>query len=153
MRRIYSILLIISVLLSFILEACSDNTQSAETPVLLYSKPGLVDSLIGTCSTYLIRNFIIDTLDFSGYKNASVSMNSFADGDLSEISIYYLNSDTAVSVFSVSGISGINTQGERDFNVPNDRKKYYLRMKLYSSVCTGQLFTLRIRDLNIYGKK
>ncbi len=80
-------------------------------------------------------------------------MNSYADGDLSEIGLYYVNSDTAVFVFRANGTGEINSGGERNFSVPDGKKKYYLRMKLFSSVCTGQLFSLRVRDFYLYGKK
>lgn len=153
MRNTAYIVLIFTALSLTFLASCSDNPQTTPESVVVFSKPGLVDSLTGTCSTFLIRSFILDTLDFSGYRNASIKMNSFADGDLSEIGLYYINSDTAVFVFRASGVNEINSQSEREFSVPDGKKKYILRMKLFSSVCTGQLFSLRIRDFYLYGKK
>ncbi len=147
------IVLFLLFILSLNVTSCSDNIQSPETGTLVYSKPGLVDSLVGTCSTYLVRNFIIDTLDFSGYKSGKLEMNSLTDGDLSEISLFFFNADTASYLVKLNGKEEINSASARSFDLPEGRKKFYLRMKLYSSVCTGQFFSLRIRDLNIYGVK
>jgi hypothetical protein len=135
--------------------SCSDKIQDPvrTQQTLLYSKSGIVDSLIGTCSTYLIRNFIIDSLDFGNFSGGKIEMNSFSDGDISELSLYYLNPDTAVYVFKVSGKDEINFQIPRIFIPPMRKEKYYFRMKLFASVCTGELYYLKVRDLNIYGVK
>ncbi len=153
MRNYTSIILILLILSAVVFQSCSDNIQKNEISEIVYSKSGLVDSLTGTCSTFLVRNFVLDSLDFSGYTGASVRMNSFADGDLSEIGLYYLNADTAVFVFRISGTGEINSGGERSFQIPGDKRKYFLRMKLFSSVCTGQLFSLTVRDFYLYGRK
>ncbi|MDD5362647.1 MAG: hypothetical protein PHN88_10980 [Ignavibacteria bacterium] len=142
-------------LLGFYFYSCSDKIQDPvqTQQTLLYSKPGIVDSLIGTCSTYLVRNFIIDSLDFSAYTGGKIEMNSFSNGDLSELSLFYLNPDTAVYVFNISGKDEINSQIPRTFIPSNRKEKYYFRMKLFASVCTGELYYLKVRDLNIYGVK
>ncbi|MCX6159404.1 MAG: hypothetical protein NTY74_15595 [Ignavibacteriae bacterium] len=136
-------------------ESCSENPQEspATSNYLLYQKPGLIDSITGTCSTYLIRNFTLDSIDFSHYDKAVFEKNSFTDGDLSGIQVYYLTSDTAVNVIDLQGRVQINTTSFVEFQPPKRKEKYYLRMKLYSSVCTGQLFYLKLRDMKIYGVK
>jgi hypothetical protein len=133
--------------------SCTDKIQDPvqTQQTLLYSKAGIVDSLIGTCSTYLVRNFIIDSLDFSSFSGGRIEMNSFSNGDLSELSLFYLNPDTAVYVFKISGKDEINSQIPRTFIPSNRKEKYYFRMKLFASVCTGDLYYLKVRDLNIYG--
>ena len=150
MRYIVYILLIISVLAA---ESCSENPQenTMTNNYLLYEKQGLIDSITGTCSTYLIRNFTLDTIDFSNYGKGIIEKDGYTDGDLSEIIIYYINADTAVQVLTLQGKDQINTAGQIEFQAPKKNEKYYLRMKLYSSICTGQLFHLRLRDLKIYG--
>jgi len=148
-----NILLFLAFIAVFAAASCSDNIQNPGSSALVYSKPGLVDSLVGTCSTYLVRNFIIDTLDFSGYKSGKLEMNSLTDGDLSEISLFFFNADTASYLVKLNGKEEINSASSRSFDLPSGKKKFFLRMKLYSSVCTGQFFSLRIRDLNIYGVK
>ena len=134
-------------------ESCSESpVESPSTSnYLLYEKSGLIDSITGTCSTYLIRNFTLDSIDFSQYDKAVLEKNSFTDGDLSGIQVYYLNSDTAVYVIDLQGRGQINNASFVEFQPPKRKEKYYLRMKLYSSVCTGELFHLKLRDMKIYG--
>jgi len=138
-----------------IVSSCSDDninpvTQS-QNQFLLYQKPGLVDSIIGTCSTYLIRNFTLDTLDFRQFNLARLQKDSFTDGDLSEIIIYYLNADTAVNVVHLQGSHQINSSSPVDFQPPKIKTIFYMRLKLYSSVCTGNYFYLKIRNLYLFG--
>lgn len=134
-------------------ESCSKSPveNPATSNYLLYQKPGLIDSITGTCSTYLIRNFTLDTINFNGYSKGILERNSYTDGDLSEIAIYYLNADTAVNVIKLEGKEQINSQSIIEFTAPERKETYYLRMKLYSSVCTGQYFYLKLRNLKIYG--
>ncbi len=136
-------------------ESCSENPQEspATSNYLLYQRPGLIDSITGTCSTYLIRNFTLDSIDFSGYDKSVLEKNAYTDGDLSEILIYYLNADTAVNVIKLEGRGEINSTNPIEFQAPKRKETYYLRMKLYSSICTGQLFYLKLRDMKIYGVK
>ncbi len=147
------LLIILSFSFLITLQSCSENPQE---PVsinqdLIYQKSGLIDSIVGTCSTFLIRNFTLDTINFSSYSKAILEKDAFTDGDLSEIIVYYLNSDTAVNVLNLQGKDMINSTGRIEFQPPKDTRNYYLRLKLYSSVCTGQLFHLKLRDLKIYG--
>lgn len=137
----------------FAAEGCSENPQenSARNNYLVYQKPGLLDSISGTCSTYLIRNFMLDSIDFSQYDKAILEKSAFTDGDLSEILIYYINADTSVNVLHLEGKGQINSSGPVEFQPPKRNEKYYLRMKLYSSVCTGEQFHLKLRDVKIYG--
>lgn len=137
------------------LDSCSENPQNANSgnQALLYQKQGLVDSLVGTCSSYLIRNFTLDTIDFNGYTNGILGKDAYTDGDLSEIIVYYINADTAVNVVHLEGQSRINATAQIKFQVPNQKKQYYLRLKLFSSVCTGQLYHLKLRNIRIYGEE
>lgn len=148
--NIYIISFIFSLIL---LSGCSDSptsTNSIPQETLLYSRAGLVDSVVGTCSAYLIRTSIIDSLDTRNYHSLKVEFNSFTDGDLSEVKLYYLN-DTITNLFSLSGTGQINGTGTITFPSPSVNKTFYLRLKLFASVCTGQYYSLRLRDLKIYG--
>ena len=152
MRFYLNLIIIVS---SVILLSCSDNSvnnQYGETE-LLYQKPGLIDSVVGTCSTFLIRNFELDTIDFSNYRKARLERESFTDGDLSEIIIYYRQGDSLIQVFNLSGKKQINGMELVEMNIPQTRQIYYLRLKLFSSICTGELFHLKLRNLKIYGIK
>lgn len=123
------------------------NQQNPGT--LLYERNGLIDSLVGTCSTFLIRNFFLDTLDFESYGNIRVEFDAFTDGDLSTISMHYIQ-DSAINVFEVNGLE-INSTRFVNVSSPNITKDFYLRLKLFSSICTGQLYVLSMRDLKIFG--
>ena len=142
-------------LLFFILSSCSEDTSNPltqhQTQSLLYEKPGLVDSIVGTCSTYLIRTFILDTLDFRMFNSMRFERNSFTNGNLSEVNIYYVNNDTAVSVLLLQGLHQINSTNISDVPSPKIKTKFYLRMKLFASVCTGDFYHLKLRDIKIFG--
>ena len=150
-----NLFIIICLSVVIFLQSCSENPQSvvSETSELVFQQQGLIDSIVGTCSTYLIRNFSLNAIDFSSYNKAVFEKNAFTDGDLSEIIVYYVNSDTAVNVLHLQGKTQINSSGKIEFQPPKDSRNYFLRLKLYSSVCTGQLFHLKLRDLKIYGIK
>jgi len=148
-------LYLIPVLLLGIFASCSDNAVNTQTGdvELLYQKQGLIDSVVGTCSTFLIRNFELDTIDFSNFRKARLEKESFTDGDLSEIIIYYRQGDSLIQVFNLSGKKQINSMESIEMNIPQNKQVYYLRLKLFSSTCTGELFHLKLRNLKIYGVK
>ena len=126
-----------------------DNSDNQNTGTLLYERNGLIDSVVGTCSTFLIRNIFLDTLNLELYRDIRIEFNAFTNGDLSTLSVYYIQ-DSTINLFELNGLEITNTQLVI-IPSPNLLKDYYLRLKLYSSFCTGQLFVLSIRDLKIYG--
>ena len=145
------IILFIIILFS---SGCSDNpvnNNPVQTETLLYSKNGLIDSITGTCSAYMVRTSILDSIDTRNYNSLRIEINAFTDGDLSNISLYYLKSDSINSLFSLDGTNRIN--GSMNFTIPSPKIKeiYYIRFKLFASVCTGQYYSLRLRDLKIFG--
>ncbi|MBN1634687.1 MAG: hypothetical protein JW917_11030 [Ignavibacteria bacterium] len=151
MKYIYLLLIIFS---GTLLIGCGNNP--AESPNqqeynFIFQKQGLLDSIVGTCSSFLVRTIPLDTLDFTAYSKLRITMESFTDGDLSSVQIYRLVSDTIANIYYAEGLLGVNTQGPVMINSPKDRKMYFVRMKLFSSVCTGQYFHLKVRNLNIYG--
>jgi len=132
---------------------CSETpvtSNSQESGTLLYEKAGLVDSIAGTCSAYIVRTIILDSIDTRSFKSVRVDMDSHTDGDLSNITLYYLK-DTAVNLFSIDGLSRINNTATITVPSPTIRSKLYLRMRLYASVCTGQYYHLKMHDFRIYG--
>jgi hypothetical protein len=88
-------------------------------------------------------------LDFESYGNIRVEFDAFTDGDLSTISMHYIQ-DSAINVFEVNGLE-INSTRFVNVSSPNITKDFYLRLKLFSSICTGQLYVLSMRDLKIFG--
>jgi hypothetical protein len=141
--------------LLLVLSSCTEDKSNPvkqfQTQSLLYQKSGLIDSIVGTCSSYLISTVILDTLDFRQFNTARFQRVAYTNANLSEINIYYLNADTAVSVLHLQGSNQINSTGATDFQPPKIKTKFYLRLKLFSSVCTGDLFHLKLRDVNIFG--
>ena len=132
---------------------CSETpvtSNSQESGTLLYEKAGLVDSIAGTCSAYIVRTIILDSIDTRSFKSVRVDMDSHTDGDLSNITLYYLK-DTAVNLFSIDGLSRINNTATITVPSPSIKSKLYLRMRLYASVCTGQYYHLKMHDFRIYG--
>jgi hypothetical protein len=152
--KIFSKILILG-FLSLYAVSCSDNNpqQSVLIQEQVYVHNGTLDSLVGTCSVYLIRTFPLDTLDFTGFERIRFERDSFTDGDLSGISLYYLNSEIAVNVINLEGIQAINNTSPVEIQSPKNRTKYFIRLKLNSSFCTGDLFRLVVRNPVIYGVK
>ena len=152
-KKLVKLFLVILFFSSVIFFSCSenviDNSNNQNTGTLLYERNGLIDSVVGTCSTFLIRNIFLDTLNLELYSDIRMEFNAFTDGDLSSLSIYYIQ-DSTINLFELNGLEITNTQLVI-IPSPNLLKDYYLRLKLYSSFCTGQLFVLSVRDLKIYG--
>lgn len=151
--RYYFAFAIMLIVLS--VNSCSNNLQNSfeQSADLVYHKPGLVDSIVGTCSSFLVRNFTLDTLDMSGYNKCFFEKDAFTDGDRSEVIVYYLNADTAVTLVRLSGIREINSPSLSEFTPPKRNTAVFLRMKLFASVCTGQLYNLKLRNIKISGNK
>lgn len=151
MKVIFSIFILFTAVL---MSGCGNNpTGSNIEPEYsqIYQKAGLLDSVVGTCSSFLVRTIPLDTLDFTAYSKLRISMDSFTDGDLSSVQIYRLVNDTIANIYYAEGLQEINSQNVIVIDSPKDRKMYYVRMKLFSSVCTGQYYHLKARDLNING--
>ena len=153
MKKIFILMLFAGVFYS-----CSENPAGSGgevnyTETLLFEQTGVVDSIVGTCSTFLIRTVLLDTLDLRGYSKLKVEMERFTDGDRSEISMHFVRADTAVKVMNAEGLDGINGTEPLRVDSPGNKERYFFRMKLYSSVCTGQLFHLKVKNLRIYGLK
>ena len=136
-----------------IISGCSKSPVESGSPkseTLIYEKSGLVDSLTGTCSAYIVHTMILDSIDLSNFSEIKIEMNSFTDGDLSNINLYYLQ-DTAVNIFSLNGSGSINSTTSFTALSPKTHSTLYLRLRLFSSVCTGQYFHLKMHNLRIYG--
>ena len=152
-KKLVKLFLVIFFFSFIVFLSCSENiienSNNQNTGTLLYERNGLVDSVVGTCSTFLIRNIFLDTLNLELYRDIRIEFNAFTDGDLSTLSVYYIQ-DSTINLFELNGLEITNTQLVI-IPSPNLLKDYYLRLKLYSSFCTGQLFVLSVRDLKIYG--
>lgn len=142
-------------ILLMIIAGCSesiDSPTSSQTQVFLYERSGLVDSIAGTCSAYIVRTIVLDSVDTRNFSTIRFEMNSYTDGDLSNITLYYLN-DTAVNIFSLSGIGAINNTTSITSPSPNIKGTLYLRFKLFASICTGEFYHLKMKNFRIFGIK
>jgi hypothetical protein len=154
MRRRMNIILISVIFISFCyLIGCSDNSvnNTVSQRTTIFQKPGLIDSLIGTCSTYLIHTIPLDTVDFRNYENIGFSLDAMTDGDLSGLSIYFVRADTGCYLINLNGRNEINNTKYISIPSPKIREKLIMRLKLFASVCTGENYHLRMKDLKISG--
>jgi hypothetical protein len=154
MRRRMKFIIILMIFISFYcLNGCNNNPVSNTDwrGTTLFQKPGLIDSLIGTCSTYLIHTIPLDSLDFRNYGNISFNLDAMTDGDLSGLSIYYVRADTSVYLVNLNGQTEISNTKFISIPSPKIKDKLFMRLKLFASVCTGENYHLTVRDLRISG--
>jgi len=140
------------ILLCVILVAgCKDNpVETTQSFGLKYERSGLIDSITGDCSVIVTRSFVLDSMDFRGLSKLKMSYSGHTDADISFVKFYYLNSDTAVNVVSLEGSSEISNMTSIETDAPQVKELFYVRLGLRSSVCTGDIFHLKLRDLKIY---
>ena len=127
----------------------SEITFNENEAVLVYERAGLVDSIIGTCSAWLPRTYFIDTLDFRNVEKVKIEFNAFTSADLSLINVYYVN-DSNVNIVEIEGYEQINGTKSIILIPPKIKDMFFIRMSLWNSTCTGEYFSLRMRDFRIY---
>jgi hypothetical protein len=129
----------------------SENTTGTSTGGdLLYEKPGLLDSLNGTCSSYLVRNHFLDTINMSQYSTIRIEFSADTDGDRSNLIMYYF-ANGVTNLFQLEGLEEINGNKFIDIPAPNYMSDVHFQLRLFASICTGQYYHLSVRDLKIYG--
>ena len=135
------------------ISGCNNNPVSnpVDEGITLLHKPGLIDSLIGTCSTYLIHTIPLDSLNFRNHGNIGFNFDAMTNGDLSGLSIYYVRADTSVYLVNLNGQNEINNTKYISIPSPQIKEKLIMRLKLFASVCTGENYHLKVRDLKITG--
>lgn len=136
------------------LNGCSDSNPvvgNNETLELIYEREGLLDSLTGTCSAYLIRNHILQSLNLENHNNIRISFDASTDGDLSNLEFFIVNnSNQQIPLYDVEGLE-INNVTHFDAVIPAEMvNNIHLRLRLFSSICTGQIFHLKICNLRIF---
>lgn len=130
---------------------CSENGSiiSPQNETLIFDKPGRIDSLTGTCSAYIVHTHFLDTLDLTSYENIKITLEGGTDGDLSNIDVFYVR-DSLMNIMSLEGLV-INNTMSITVPSPKVREFFQVRLKLNSSVCTGHIYHLKLRNLKIYG--
>jgi len=148
-------IIFVSLFFSFlIIQGCSDssvNTNSGQSGTLIYERNGLIDSLVGICSAYLVRTSILDSIDTRNYNSLRVEFTAYTDGNLSNITLYYLDSGIIGNLFSLDGTNQINNTITYSTSSPKTKNNLYLRLRLFASVCTGQYYHIKLRNLKVYG--
>ena len=155
------ILIVWGIVIAGVFAGCNDsgsitgngtNTGGSTGGDLLFSKPGLLDSLSGTCSSYLVRNHFLDTIDMSDYRTIRVEFSANTDGDRSNLVMYYF-ANGVMNLFALEGLEEINGNKFIDIPAPNYMSDVHFQLRLFASICTGQYYSLAVRNMKIYGVK
>jgi hypothetical protein len=152
--KLFRLYISIAMFFVIIFSGCKESPTEAnniQSETLVFEKPNLVDSLVGTCSAYLIRTMIFDSIDIRNYSKIKINFTAYTDGDLSGVSAFYTYQNNNINLFELSGTSQINNTNSITITSPKIKDNIYLRLKLFSSVCTGQYYHLKIRDLKFFG--
>jgi hypothetical protein len=128
------------------------NTGGSTGGDLLFQKPGLLDSLNGTCSSYLVRNHFLDTIDMRQYRTIRIEFSAGTDGYRSNLVMYYF-ANGVMNLFQLEGLEEINGNKSIDIPAPNYMSDVHFQLRLFASICTGQYYSLAVRNLKIYGVK
>lgn len=130
---------------------CKDNpVETTQSYGLKFERSGLIDSITGDCSVVVTRVASLDSIDFRGVSKIKMEFNAHTDADISFVRFFYQNADTAVNIISLDGSEQISNMHNVEIDAPQTKQFFYLRMGLRSSVCTGDIFHLKLRDLKIY---
>ncbi|HEX2788340.1 MAG TPA: hypothetical protein VHP32_10565 [Ignavibacteria bacterium] len=142
--------LLILLFLSVAIYSCTDKifTPSPFFQVI-YEKPGLVDSLRGDCSASQIRTFSLGSHDLAQYDSLLFQFSNSTDADLALIQVYYPGASNYLMYLQGKSLSEIS---HWQIPAPDYNGEVYLRMILNSSVCTGHIYHLSVRDFKMYAR-
>lgn len=140
--------------LCLIFAGCSkDNTVTSvtETETLIYQRDGIIESFGGDCSAVQVRTSSFGNLDLSNSRKIKFELYGMSDADLSSIVIYYLNeNDEQINLVNLPHRDQINSTKTIEIDNPQYSGEILLRLTLKSSVCTGQIYHIELRDVKIY---
>lgn len=149
---IRNIFFIVSIALLFI--SCNDNPVQTYEPTSIFTKDGLVDSVIVTQCVASQRSFFTDTLEISSYSKIQIMLDGLTNSDGSFIKVYVYTDTTGIPFELYSAVDRMNVSMIHNFeiNKPNNRTKFEIRMYINPPICgTGDFKFTRVRDLKIYG--
>jgi hypothetical protein len=144
----------ISLLLSvFIIAGCnSDNNPLQvveEQYTLIYERPGVIDSVYGDCSGTIVRTNFLDEFDFSNTNSIKFEFDTMTDADMSSFEIFH--SENGINHILISlNADQMNNLSSVIVNNPDFHAELKTRITLNSSVCTGQIFYARVKNVRIY---
>ena len=143
---------ILIVLLAVSFFSCSDNTVVTDSaPELLLNVEGLVEHLGGDCSAVQVRTRSLGSADLNQFNKLKIELNGASDADLSSIQIYYFVNGEQIFLTDLPSREEINNTRTIEINSPDFNGEIFSRVTLKSSVCTGQIYFLTLRDVRVYG--
>ena len=146
--------LLSALLLSFAFLSCGDSsTESGSAPELLLSAEGLVEHLGGDCSAVQIRTRVLGSADMNQFNKLKIEINGVSDADLSSIQMYYVSNNEQMFLMDLRNRDEINNTQSLEVAAPDYSGELFTRVTLKSSVCTGQIYYLTLRDVRVYGIK
>lgn len=145
--------LINNLIFIFVLCLCSCSKDDAVSPAsenLIYQRDGIIESFGGDCSAVQVRTSSLGNFNLADFNRLKFNFTAFSDADLSSISIYYIHNDETVNLVNLPHRDQINSTQAVTIDAPDYSGELFLRLTLKSSVCTGQIFHIEMRDLKIY---
>ncbi len=133
---------------------CSCKENSVNTPLqtesLVFQLDGIIENIGGDCSAVQVRTRSLGNFDLTNVPKIKFKLSGMSDADLSSISFFYYNGGQIVNIINLSDREQINNTSSIEANSPGINTELFSRVTLQSSVCTGQIFHLTLRDLKIY---
>ena len=117
----------------------------------MLSVEGLVEHLGGDCSAVQVRTRILGSSDLNQFNKLKIELNGTSDADLSSIQIYYFVNGEQKYLIDLPSREEINSTRTIEVNSPDFAGEIYSRVTLKSSVCTGQIYFLTLRDVRVSG--
>ena len=147
MKRKYNYIFLFFLLIA----GCNkDNPVKTENEVLIYQRDGIIESFGGDCSAVQVRTSSLGNFGLNSSDRLKFNFSAFSDADLSSISVYYIKNDETVNLLNLPHRDQINSTQTVTIDSPDYSGELFLRLTLKSSVCTGQIFHIEMRDLKIY---
>ena len=135
-----------------IISGCSaDDPLTSINENVLYQRDGIVESFGGDCSAVQIRTSSLGIHDLGRFDYLKFNFAAMSDADLSSISIFYINEGQTVYLMNLNERDLINSTQTYTADSPEINSELFLRLTLKSSVCTGQIFHIEMRDLKVTG--
>lgn len=142
----------IFIILILIVSGCgADDPVTSVNESVLYQRDGIVESFGGDCSAVQIRTNSLGIHDLSRFDNLKFNFTAMSDADLSSISVFYIYEGQTVYLMNLNDKDLINSTQTFTTDSPETINELFLRLTLKSSVCTGQIFHIEMRDLKVIG--
>lgn len=144
--------LLILLLPAVMIYSCGENPIIPEPFYeTVYERSGLVDSLRGDCSAPQVRSLSLSSHDLAVYDSLRMHFSNSTDADLAFVEIYYIENFQIKNLMYLQGKS-LSEVTFWQIPSPNYSGELTLRMGLKSSICTGHIYHLSMRDLTLSGK-